>query len=206
MNCRGHDTRIEIVNKYILFPIAHLQLLNGQQKKSDAGPIIENDYYIFRLVNKGNESDVRNIVCGIEAASDFLNLIHHKPLPIFNPLVSGRTEQNINNNSPSFQNGKINNETAKQLYNATMWVILIINARINSPIFKIKNNLEKNMNYEPYLSIIKSVNTIIKSCFKEKTLSDKINELRKSNNIRNSVCNFSLLQEKLKNVDITSNF
>lgn len=206
MNCRGHTTRVDIVCNYKVTPIAHIQLLNGQTKYSDAGQIIENDYYIFKLANKIIESDVQTITCGIKTANDFLRLISHKGLPIFNPLVSISNEQKIHNGNVITNNSKKNNETAIQLYNAIMWIIILIDAKAYTTIYKIKDDVEKYMNYEPYLSKIKSVNTIINNCFKEKTLSNKINELRETNNIRNSICDFSLLQEKLKNENIQSNF
>lgn len=206
MNCRGHSTRIEIVNNYKVTPVAHIQLLNGQTKYSDAGQIIENDYYIFKLVNKKIESDVQTIICGIETANDFLRLINHQGLPIFNPLVSISVEQKIHNGNVLANNSKKKNETAIQLYNAIMWVITLIDAKPDTTIYNIKEEVEKYLSYEPYISKIKGVNTIIKKCFKEQTLSNKINQLRETNNIRNSICNFSLLQEKLKNENISSNF
>lgn len=205
MNCRGHSTRIDIVKRYKVIPLVHLQLLNGQTKNSDAGQIIKNDYYIFKLINKQNEFDFCNIICGIEAASDFLTLIKHNGLSVFNPLVSIANNQLLHKNS-IFNNSQKKNEIAVQLYNAIMWIIILIDAKTETPIYKIKEELEKYMNYEPYLSKIKGVNTIIKQCFKENTLSDKINELRDKNKIRDSICNFSLLQEKLKKENIPSNF
>ena len=206
MNCRGHTIRLDIVNNYKVTPVAHIQLLNGQTKYSDAGQIIENDYYIFKLVNKKIESDVQTIICGIETANDFLRLINHQGLPIFNPLVSISVEQKIHNVNVLANNSKKKNETAIQLYNAIMWVITLIDAKPDTTIYNIKEEVEKYLNYEPYISKIKGVNTIIKKCFKEQTLSNKINQLRETNNIRNSICNFSLLQEKLKNENISSNF
>ena len=206
MNCRGHTIRVDIVNNYKVTPVAHIQLLNGQTKYSDAGQIIENDYYIFKLVNKKIESDVQTIICGIKTANDFLRLINHQGLPIFNPLVSSSVEQKIHNGNVLANNSKKKNEAAIQLYNAIMWVITLIDAKPDTTIYNIKEEVEKYLSYEPYLSKIKGVNTIIKKCFKEQTLSNKINQLRETNNIRNSICNFSLLQEKLKNENIPSNF
>ena len=112
----------------------------------------------------------------------------------------------LHNGNVITNNSKKNNETAIQLYNAIMWIIILIDAKAYTTIYKIMDDVEKYMNYEPYLSKIKSVNTIINNCFKETTLSNKINELRETNNIRNSICDFSLLQEKLKNENIQSNF
>lgn len=43
MDCRGTETRQWIVNKYDVVPVAHIQLLAGQTKHSDAGATIENE-------------------------------------------------------------------------------------------------------------------------------------------------------------------
>lgn len=47
MDCRSEEKRREIVEEYNVKPVAHLQLLSGQKKHSDAKQIIKNDYYIF---------------------------------------------------------------------------------------------------------------------------------------------------------------
>ena len=48
MECRSEERRQYIVDNYNVVPVAHIQLLNGQTKHSDAGQTIENDYYIFK--------------------------------------------------------------------------------------------------------------------------------------------------------------
>ena len=48
MECRSTERRQWIVDNYNVVPIAHIQLLAGQTKHSDAGSMIENDYYIFK--------------------------------------------------------------------------------------------------------------------------------------------------------------
>ena len=54
MECRSEERRQYIVDNYNVVPIAHIQLLNGQTKHSDAGQTIENDYYIFEAISKAN--------------------------------------------------------------------------------------------------------------------------------------------------------
>lgn len=54
MECRSEERRQYIVNNYNVVPVAHIQLLNGQTKHSDAGQTIENDYYIFEATSKAN--------------------------------------------------------------------------------------------------------------------------------------------------------
>ena len=48
MNCRGHETRQRIVRDYEVQPEAHIKLLANQQKHSDAGATIEDEYKVNR--------------------------------------------------------------------------------------------------------------------------------------------------------------
>ena len=102
MECRSPKRRQWIVDNYNVVPVAHIQLLTGQTKHSDAGAMIENDYYIFHATDK--VSGKREIIqCGMGAARDFLRLIGHEGLPLFNPLhgeggVGGHGVVNIGGN------------------------------------------------------------------------------------------------------------
>ena len=79
MDCRSTERRQWIVANYDVTPVAHIQLLNGQTKHSDAGATIENDYYIFEAVNK--VSNVKEIIqCGMGSAKDFLKLLRQTPM------------------------------------------------------------------------------------------------------------------------------
>ena len=87
MDCRSEEKRREIVKAYNVKPVAHLQLLSGQKKHSDAGQIIKNDYYIFEAVHKITcKKEI--IQCGMGAARDFLRLLNSEGLPLFNPLCN----------------------------------------------------------------------------------------------------------------------
>ncbi len=48
MNCRGHETRQRIVRDFEVHPKAHIKLLANQQKHSDAGATIEDEYKVNR--------------------------------------------------------------------------------------------------------------------------------------------------------------
>ncbi|MDE6852187.1 MAG: hypothetical protein K2J67_06825 [Lachnospiraceae bacterium] len=52
MDCRSTEKKRWIIENYNVIPVAHIQLLAGQTKHSDAGKIINNDYYIFKAKNK----------------------------------------------------------------------------------------------------------------------------------------------------------
>lgn len=205
MNCRGKEQRNWIVENYYVKPVAHIQLLKGQTKHSDAGQIIENNYYIFEAKNKTNEDIVETIQCGIGAARDFLRLLNHSGLPIFNPLHErnefSQNNEQINKSKGSAETNIKWNPKAKQLYNAIMWLILIIDARPQTPIYNIRDKVLKFKYKEPFDSEVKSINTMIRNSFKNRTLTEKINQLKIENNIREELCEFDKLKTEISDND-----
>ena len=210
MECRSEERRQYIVNNYNVVPVAHIQLLNGQTKHSDAGQTIENDYYIFEATSKANGKK-EIIQCGMTAARDFLKKINHEGLPLFNPLHGeGETGKKGSKTSGGNESKEVKwNPIAKQLYNAIMWVIVIIDAKPNTAIYEVKEKVWKFKSYEPFPSQVKAVNTIIGkrlagfwqasffmlNIYKivGKTLTEAIDELRHDNDIRDGMCQFDKL-------------
>ena len=199
MNCRGHETRQRIVRDYKVQPEAHIKLLANQQKHSDAGATIEDEYYIFSAKCKANGKK-EFIQCGMGAARDFLELINHKGLPLFNPLV-GKTHvddrQGYDNRGSENSQTEKWNETAKQLYNAIMWLIILWDAKPDTPLFDFKDEVIKYKTYEPFESRIKRVNSTIKNGSKGKTLTEMIDDYRSDNDIRVGICSFDILKNKM---------
>lgn len=204
MDCRGGTRRKEIVKDYDVVPIAHVKLLKGQTKKSDAGPEIDDQYYVFKATNKNDPNNVQVIQCGMRAARDFLSLSNRTSLPLFNPLIVpvGHTVNNRQANPRNTSKEIKWDSIAEQLYNAIMWIIVVWNVspRPNSPLFKIKSELEAHPRLKPYDSKIKAVNTMIKNGNHGSTLSDSINDLKSDNDIRKTVCEFDLLTKQLHNL------
>ena len=202
MNCRGHETRQRIVRDFEVQPEAHIKLLANQQKHSDAGATIEDEYYVFSAESKiDGKKEV--IQCGMGAARDFLELINHKGLPLFNPLVGdshvNNRQEYDNRRSGNLQPEKWN-KTAKQLYNAIMWLIILWNAKPDTPLFNFKDQVIKYKTCEPFESSIKRVNTTIKNGSKGKTLTEMINGYRADNDIRDGICNFDILKNKIRDM------
>ena len=160
MECRSEERRQYIVDNYNVVPVAHIQLLNGQTKHSDAGQTIENDYYIFEATSKANGKK-EIIQCGMTAARVFLKKINN------GSKTSGGNESKEVKWNP----------IAKQLYNAIMWVIVIIDAKPNTAIYEVKEKVWKFKSYEPFPSQVKAVNTIIGKNIVGKTLTQAIDEL-----------------------------
>lgn len=199
MDCRGSKTRQRIVRDYEVQPEAHIKLLANQQKYSDARAIIEDEYYVFSAKRK-TDGKKEVIQWGMGAARDFLELINHKGLPLFNPLVA---DPHVNNRQEYDNRGSENlqsekwNETAKQLYHAIMWLIILWDAKPDTPLFDFKDKVIKYKTYEPFESKIKRVNTTIKNGSKGKTLTEMINGYRADNDIRDGMCNFDILKNKI---------
>ncbi|VJY78906.1 putative glutamine transport system permease protein [Streptococcus pneumoniae] len=91
------------------------------------------------------------------AARDFLELINHKGLPLFNPLVG---DSHVNNRQEYDNTGSGNlqpekwNETAKQLYNVIMWLIILWNAKPDTPLFNFKDEvINPNHSYLSQLDV-----------------------------------------------------
>lgn len=196
MNCRTPERRREIVRDYIVTPEAHIQLLAGQTKCSDAGGIIENDYYLFDV--KGRNNNFRDVIqCGRAAGRDFLELLNHPEVPLFNPLHV--------ENGHGGGGGQVAGERdrwhpmAEQLYNAIMWTITVIEAQPGDPIFDRRAEAMKYKHCAPYASRIRAVNTTIRKCLHGSTLTERINEMRPDNNLRDELCQFNLLVEALAN-------
>lgn len=153
MECRSTERRRWIVDNYNVMPIAHIQLLSGQIKRSDACATIENDYYIFYAIDKRN-GHIETIRCGMGAARDLLRFIGHKGLPLFNPLhgeeiIDGRGGENLNRNGVRIP-VDVWNPIARQLFNAIMWIIIIIDAKLNTTIFNIKEKVYRFKDKEPF--------------------------------------------------------
>lgn len=202
LNCRGKETRIKLVNNYDIEPVAKFKLLNGQKKKSNAGNDITNIYYLFKHT-KNNTDKVGYIYCGEEVAKHFSELTN-RPLPaLFNILVGDAEERNINIDT-TIHKPRVSswNKERKQLYNAVMILFLYLDVKPNTPLFDIKEKLENYPGQQPYLSFIKSVNTIIKKL--EKTIDEILDELKNDNNIREF--DFSLLSRRLQDESIVEYF
>lgn len=216
MDCRSEDRRKQIVEDYDVVPKVHIKLLAGQIKESDAGGIIKNDYYIFEAVHRKNgNSEI--ILCGMGAARDFLKLLNHRGLHIFNPLHGGfgyaggdpqEGEVAEGHGNGDLQRGEGGrgrrnrawNPIAQQLYHACMWVIIIIDAKGGTPIFEIQERVYNFRDRIPFESQVKGVNTIIRKNMQGRTLTEEIDRLRGNNDIRNELCQFDMLVNVINNL------
>lgn len=217
MNIRGENTRKNIVNNYYIKPLVRMKLLNGVEVKSDAGPIITDEYYIFKSTNKKSK-EVEKITCGRLVAHHFLDLIEEDDLELFNPLAmlldddgdgngkgdGGQNdafgERNQGDNDGEFLNEGDNEgegwtEGNKQLKNAILWFICIFQdgLKVDTAIYSVLEKVMANKDKEVDFKYVKSTNTIIKGFAKGSTLTELIDDYRSNNNLRDSLCDFSIL-------------
>lgn len=196
MKCRGKETRKQIVKEYNITPILHTILLNGQRKYSDAEAIIENEYYVFEAIRKSDRKK-EVIQCGMGAARDFLSLINHSGLTLFNPLKI----KNKDIKKDIETNKKTETEwhpIAKQLYNAIMWIFLLWDIKPGTPVFTFRDDIIKYKGCKPLYWKIKRVNTTIQRLGKGKKLTEYIEVLKSENDFKEEIYNFSLLNNEIE--------
>ena len=87
-----------------------------------------------------------------------------------------------------------------------MWLIIAWDAKSDTPLFEFRDDVLKYKQCNPFDWKIKRVNTTIKNGGKGKTLTQIVNGFRRDNNIKDSICDFSLLSERMdKIVDTNGN-
>lgn len=123
---------------------------------------------------------------------------------IFDPLKTFGTENQGNSGGREGVKAEQWNETARQLYNAIQWLIICWDIIPRAGMLDIRDKVVKFRKNEPFLSQIKSINTIISRDFQKRTLTEMIDGLRKSNDIKKY--DFNLLISKLETEGIKAYF
>ncbi|MUG46735.1 hypothetical protein GNP95_17245 [Paenibacillus woosongensis] len=203
--CRTSKVREKLIQEHDIKPIAHVRLLNGQKRQSCTKEVLTGSYYCFSY--RAKNSDITGtFLCGTYAAEDFLELIHHPKLKVFDPLVSENVGTRTSNGTN--RDGGFNDTwhpTAKQLFNAINLIVICWGQVPGGVLQKIKNEIEKNKNREPLPRQIKAINTIISRDRKDRTLQQMLDDLRKNNNkIRDF--HFNLLNESLVSSGIEKSY
>ncbi|SMD37656.1 hypothetical protein SAMN04488029_3394 [Reichenbachiella faecimaris] len=87
MNCRTRKRKEEICSQYYIQPVNYIQLLEGQTKEGCCGPL-DDKYYIFSYRPRGDYNiKPKYFFVGTHCANEFLDIINHKALTLFNPLA-----------------------------------------------------------------------------------------------------------------------
>lgn len=203
MNCRTKGIRQEIVKNYVLQPVAHVQLLAGQTKKSCTGDKLTDAYYCFSYKSRHNAS-TGTILCGEHAAKDFLQLIKHPGLPLFNPLRSLGGGGGASSSGMSGGTQVNWDPTARQLHDAINLLVVCWSSPPGPALVDIKSKLEKFAGQPPFVSQIKAINTILGKDTQKRSLTKMISDIAKTNPIK--MYDFELLDNALRMEGIVSNF
>jgi len=134
-NCRGQEAKQNIVNNYELEPIIYVKLLEGQNRQGCCG-VVTDKYYFFKATHKITQ-DIEDLIVGYDCANQFLELIGHQRLRLFNPL-----QGQANGNGGDNDEGGNNIQMAplnKELSNA---IHLLCCAWGRVPSGSLKNNLD----------------------------------------------------------------
>lgn len=123
---------------------------------------------------------------------------------IFDPLKTFGIENQGNSAGREGVKAEQWNETARQLYNAIQWLIICWDIIPRAWMLDIRDNVVKLKKEEPSLRQIKSINTMISRDFQKRTLTEMINGLRESNDIKKY--DFNLLISKLEAEGIKAYF
>lgn len=183
INCRLSKRRIQLVSEYKITPMAHVRLLNGQEKMSCTNVLLTDTYYCFSYEHRETREQ-GYFFCGDHAAEDFLSLTGENQIPLFDPI------RNIGagaNESRGNQGGSVRRQwdgTAKQLYDAINLLVICWNIIPGGKLSEIKSNLDAYYFSEPFAWKIKLVNNILSKDARNRTLQEMIAELREKNNIR----------------------
>jgi len=212
MNCRTRERRKKFVNDNEIKPIAHIALIKGQAKISCTGDTLENSYYSFMYKHKTTGKS-GTFICGSHAADDFLKLLDLPTMKKFNPLIqtenleavtdSKTTEKNDTQTTPV----KEWHPSTEQLNNAISLLMVCWNTELRPPLSDIKAKLEQYADRPPFLSQVKTVNTVIAKDFSKRTIQQMIEELAQKNSmLRFKTFSFDLLNDMLNEEKIVSLF
>ena len=163
MKCTGEKRREQICREYDIKAIGCYKLFDGREIESDAGGnTITDKYYLFQCIHKKTRQE-EMIQCGQPTAKHICNLCGIELPSEFNPFLE------VNGGGGGGSGGSGGKGTVRwhksrrQLYNAIMLFITRYGTSLkpDSPIFKIKNEIESDVTEPVKSNYVLGVNTII---------------------------------------------
>ncbi len=185
MNCRARKRKEELNRKFYIQPVNYLKLLNGQHKQGCCGSL-DDKYYIFSYRPRGDyDAQSKYFFVGTHCANEFLNIIKHAPLPLFNPLIheQGNHVPGDGNSSASKDKAPIHPFNRELLTAINMLCIswdIIPESGLES-IIKFTNNKST----DPNLNGIEWFNGIVGKDRHKRSLRTMIDQLRENNELKN---------------------
>lgn len=189
MNIRGHARRAALCRNYFVKPLLHSEVV-GNAIKSDAGPMLSAEYYVFKLIDKQTNETADVVTCGIDAAAEIIQMsgceklpkitLRNKPEKSENEgKGSGERERRAaKEDAPDAKEEWVWDDTAKQLYDAVGILYDMWGQRSGGVLFSIMEKIRNNHSQHPTY-LIKSVNTVLSKDSEGRTLSYRIGKYRK---------------------------
>lgn len=162
MDCTGAARREQICREYNVTAVGCYVLFDEQTIRSDAGGrIITDKYYLFTCICE-NPHREEVIKCGQPTARHLCELSGQTLPSEFNPF-QGEYEGGGDGGGVNHGNAVHWHPSRRQLHNAIMLFITRYGERLqpNSPIFSIKENVERNIEEPVEARSVCGVNTII---------------------------------------------
>ena len=203
MNCRTRKRKEELNRKFYIQPVNYLKLLNGQHKQGCCGSL-DDKYYIFSYRPRGDyDAQSKYFFVGTHCANEFLDIIKHDPLPLFNPLIheQGNHVPGDGNSSGSKDKASIHPFNRELLTAINMLCIswdIIPESGLES-IVKFTNKRSP----DPNLNGIEWFNEIVGKDRQRRSLRIMIDQLRENNELKD--LRFDELNNYLNERDIVNN-
>ncbi|MEJ8605594.1 hypothetical protein JSO56_01510 [Riemerella anatipestifer] len=177
INCYGSKNKKLLVENYDVNPILYLKLLPNQSKDGCCGRLTTN-YYIFSAINKATNKEIL-FYAGKHCAEEILKLIQKPKLELFNPL-SVDLYQNMGGRNSSITTKIKLDSTNNELIEAIKVISVAWSSTPPPSILKIIEYTLSNpmvINYKG----IEWVNKSLTKDFKNRTLSEIVQDLKKEN-------------------------
>lgn len=195
MNCRTRKKKEEFCKQYYIQPVNYIKLLNGQNKEGCCGPL-DDKYYTFSYKPKGDyDAQAKYFFVGTHCANEFLNIIKHETLSLFNPLIYELGNNVSGDGDSSGSNGKVsihpfNRELLTAINMLCISWDIIAESGLES-IIKFTNTRSTDPNFNG----IEWFNKIVAKDARKRTLRQMIDELRETNDLKEM--RFDLLNQYL---------
>jgi hypothetical protein len=198
--CKGDAAKSSILSSYDIKPIMYIRLLAGQKINGCCGPI-KDKYYLFEAVDRTTKK-IENFSVGYDCGNQFLQLISHTPISLFNPFTSpqGQAGGGGGANGNPVQVHGLNRELKDAIH-------ILCSAWGYAPKGNMRHNLEylNNMPQRPTNdSTIVRFNKTVGKDAKGRTLSAIIADIR-TNNPTLRAFSFPLMEAVLVNAKEKSN-
>ncbi len=203
MNCRTRKRKEEFCNQYYIQPVNYIKLLNGQNKEGCCGPL-DDKYYTFSYKPKGDyDAQAKYFFVGTHCANEFLDIINHDSLPLFNPMTldqSSNTGGGGNSSGSGINMQRIHPFNQELLTAINMLCItwdIIPESGLESII-----TFTRKKSDQPNYKGVEWFNKMVAKDSKERSLRIMIDELRKTNDLKEM--RFELLNRHLNDIEVNN--